>query len=134
MAWNNPYLNAFNPAAPGFAPPYAPQPQQMQVVRVNGRPGADAFVMGPNCSALLLDESGALVWLCTTDGAGYKTISPYDITPHQDAPAPDFSSLESRIKRLEGFMNELSGDTTTVGDGKPAASANQKPDGYAPKR
>ena len=134
MAWNNPYLNAFNPAAPGFAPPYAPQPQQMQVVRVNGRPGADAFAMGPNCSALLLDESGALVWLCTTDGAGYKTISPYDITPHQDAPAPDFSSLESRIKRLEGFMNELSGDTTTVGDGKPAASANQKPDGYAPKR
>ena len=135
MTWNNPYLNgSFNPALTGYAPSYTPQPQQTQVVRVKGRPGAEAFAMGPNCSALLLDESGTLVWLCVTDGAGYKTISPYDITPHQDAPAPDFSSLESRIKRLEGFMNELSGDTAAAGDGKPAAPANQKPDGYAPKR
>ena len=135
MTWNNPYLNgSFNPALGSFPQPYAPQPQPTQVIRVKGRPGADAFAMGPNSSALLLDESGTLVWLCTTDGAGYKTISPYDITPHQDAPAPDYSSLESRISRLEGILNELSGDPSTTGDSKPAASANQKPDGYAPKR
>ena len=132
MAWNyNPYLS------PPYQAPYMPLPQQapsMQVVRVNGRGGADAFAMGPNSSALLLDESGTLVWAATTDGAGYKTISPYDITPHQDAPAPDFSSLESRIKRLEGFMNELSGDIATTDERKSAASTGPKSDGNAPKR
>ena len=106
MAWNNPYLtNAYNPALTGYQPPYPQPAPQMQVVRVKGRPGADAFAMGPNCSALLLDESGTLVWLCVTDGAGYKTISPYDITPHQAAQAPDIGSLEDRIKRLEEIVN-----------------------------
>jgi hypothetical protein len=133
MAWNNPYLtNAYNPALTGYQPPY-PQPAapQMQVVRVKGRPGADAYVMGPNCSALLLDESGTLVWLCVTDGAGYKTISPYDITPHQDAPAPDYGSLESRISKLEEIMYELSGDTPAAGRGQSPAAAGQKHDGNA---
>ena len=105
--FQNPYLpgNQFVPA------PYQPQ-QSTQVVRVKGRPGADAFGMGPNCSALLLDESGTMVWLCVTDGAGYKTVSPYDITPHQDAPAPDFGSLENRITKLEELVNEYASNTS----------------------
>ena len=87
--------------------------RQEQVVRVNGRGGAETYAIGPNSSALLLDESGVLVWLVTTDGAGYKTISPFDITPHQAAPAPDFSSLEARIKKLEERFND-SGDSATA--------------------
>ena len=116
MPWNNPYLN------PQVTPNYIP-PQTlpvMQVVRVNGKNGADAYAMGPNSSALLLDESGTIVWAVTTDGAGYKTISPYDITPHKEAPAPDYNTLESRIARLEGILNELSGDTSTADGSKPA--------------
>ena len=133
MAWpyNNPYLKPFQPS------PYMPPSQQaptMQVVRVSGRNGADAFVMGPNSSALLLDESGTMVWAVTTDGAGYKTISPYDITPHHDVPAPDYSSLESRILRLEGFMHELSGDSSTTDGRESAAKPNSKSDVYAPGR
>jgi len=88
---------------------------RMEVVRVNGRQGAEAFQMGPNSSALLLDESGKIVWGCTTDGAGYKTVIPYDITLHEDAPAPDFTSLESRIKRLEDMLNGNSGHTAADG-------------------
>ena len=114
-----------NPFLPQLPTPYMMQPPQqaptLQVVRVSGRGGAEAFQMGPNSSALLLDESGTLIWAVTTDGAGYKTISPYDITPHKDAPAPDYGRLESRIARLEGFMHELSGDTPTAGGGQPAA-------------
>ena len=125
MNWQNPYLQPYpNP----YAMPQQPQAPNRQVVRVNGRGGADAFAMGPNESALLLDECGTIVWAVTTDGAGYKTISPYDITPHQDAPAPDYSSLESRIKRLEGFMNEFSTDSSTVSGSESAASANQRHD------
>ena len=84
-----------------------------EVIRVNGRGGAEAYNIGPNSSALLLDESGALVWLVTTDGAGYKTIAPYDITPHQMPAAPDFGSLEARIKKLEERFNDTADTSAT---------------------
>lgn len=87
--------------------------QRTEVVRVNGRPGAETYAIGPNSSALLLDESGTMIWLVTTDGAGYKTVSPYDITPHQAPAAPDFSSLEARIKKLEELIHD-SGNTATA--------------------
>lgn len=107
-------MNQYNPFLSPYAPaPYmAPQTQPpTQVTRVNGENGARAYQIGPNSSALLLDESGTMIWLCTTDGAGYKTVSAYDIAPHQAAPAPDFSSLEERIKKLEGFMHEFTADS-----------------------
>jgi len=91
---------------------YAPH---MEVVRVNGRNGADAFRMGPNSSALLLDVSGLIVWAVTTDGAGYKTVMPYDISPHRDAPAPDFANLDERITRLEGILNGSTGNSSAAG-------------------
>ena len=91
---------------------FMPYAQRTEVVRVNGRGGAEAYAIGPNSSALLLDESGRIVWLVTTDGAGYKTVAPYDISPHQTAPAPDFSSLEDRIKKLEERVNAASDSAT----------------------
>ena len=104
MNFQNPYFT-----------PYPQQPiiQPTQVVRVNGENGARAFSMGANSSALLLDESGLLVWLVTSDGAGYKTVTPYDITPHQAQSAPDFSSLESRIKKLEEIVNATADTSAT---------------------
>ena len=92
----NPYLNAQRP--------YQQQPKQ-EVVKVNGENGARAFQMPANSSALLLDESGVIVWLVTTDGAGYKTVAPFDISPHEVAPAPNYSDLEQRIAALERMMN-----------------------------
>lgn len=101
--YNNPFLNPY-----GFMQQQQYQPpvqQPTQVVRVNGENGAKSYQMGANSSALLLDESGTIVWLVTSDGAGYKTVSAYDITPHQTVPAPDYGSLEERIKRLEEIVN-----------------------------
>ena len=95
MNFQNPYMTPYQ----------IPVVQPTQVIRVNGENGARAYSIGANSSALLLDESGLMVWLVTTDGAGYKTVSPYDITPHQVAPAPDYGSLESRIKKLEDMIN-----------------------------
>ena len=93
----NPYLNAQQP--------FRQQPKQ-EVVKVNGENGARAFPLGANSSALLLDESGVIVWLVTTDGAGYKTVAPFDISPHETAPAPNYSDLEQRITALERMMND----------------------------
>ena len=116
--YGSPYLN--NPFGYNAQTPQLPvQPvQPVQVVRVNGENGARSYQIGPNSSALLLDESGTMVWLITSDGAGYKTVAPYDISPHQTAPSPDFSTLEERIKRLEGFMNEFTSDSTSTQRGK----------------
>lgn len=104
MNYPTPYFN-----------PYAQQPiiQPTQVVRVNGENGARTYTIGANSSALLLDESGLMVWLVTSDGAGYKTVTPYDITPHQAQPAPDYESLESRIKKLEEIVNATADSSAT---------------------
>ena len=107
MNWQNPYLN------PYMTPPQ-PMMQPVQVVRVNGENGARSYQIGANSSALLLDESGLLVWLVTSDGAGYKTVSAYDITPHQAAPAPDYNSLESRIQRLEEIVSGNAGNSSAA--------------------
>ena len=121
MQYQYPYGNPFvNPYQVQMQQPMQqPVQQPVQVVRVNGRNGAEAYAIGPNSSALLLDESGTLVWLCTTDGAGYKTVSAYDIAPHQDAPAPDFGSLEQRIAKLEGIVNEFTANPATASSACP---------------
>ena len=95
----NPYQSMVTPAAP-----------QMQVTKVNGAGGANAFSMGPNSSALLLDASGTMIWAVTTDGAGYKTVAAYDIVPHKSEEAITYEGLESRIKRLEDMINDRSAE------------------------
>lgn len=77
-----------------------------QVVRVNGENGARMYQLPPNSSALLIDENEPLVYLVTTDGAGYKTISTYSIKPYEPEPMPDYNSLNSRLERLESIINE----------------------------
>lgn len=79
---------------------------RQEIIKVNGENGARAFQLAPNCSALLLDESNPIVWLVQTDGAGYKTVSPYAITPYQPAPPVDLNALELRLKRVEDMLNE----------------------------
>lgn len=88
----------------GIYNPYVPQPK-VDIVRVNGENGAKAYQMPPNSNTLLLDESAPIVWLVQTDGAGYKTITPYTITPFKPEPPVDVKSLENRIKKLEEMVN-----------------------------
>lgn len=114
MNYQNPFMSPY-----GYGQPVQPVLPAQQVVRVTGEAGARAYQIGPNSSALLLDESGALVWLVTSDGAGYKTVSAYDIAPHQQEKAPDFGDLESRIKRLEERINGNTGDHAAARKNKP---------------
>ena len=101
MIMNNPYN-----FVPQLQIPTVPAPQ-MQVVKVSGENGANAFQMGPNSSALLLDETAPIVWFVQTDGAGYKTCTPYDVNPHTPEPSIEvkmddrFASIDKRLKTLE---------------------------------
>lgn len=84
------------------------QQQRQEVVKVNGKNGADAFQMTSNSSALLLDTTAPIVWLVQTDGAGYKTCTPYDITPHVSEEEVQYKTLEERISKLEETINAKS--------------------------
>ena len=91
-----------------------PSPQ-MQVIRVSGENGADAFQIGPNSSVLLLDETAPIVWLVQTDGAGYKTKTPYDILPHKAEPSPEIKNMDDRLdmidKRLQAIERVLNDES-----------------------
>lgn len=75
------------------------------VIRVNGENGARAYQLAPNSSILLLDETAPIIWLAQTDGAGYKTLSAYDITPHKEPEPVDLKALSDRIARLESMFS-----------------------------
>lgn len=91
------------------------QQQAIHTVKVNGRNGAEAFALAPNSDTLLLDTSDAIIWFVQTDGAGYKTITPYDITPHKEIKEEDkFKSLEDRISKLEETINNGKSNITTT--------------------
>ena len=106
----------------GYPPPMrGPMIPRQEITRVNGRNGAMAVQMAPNSSVLVLDETAPLVWLCQTDGAGYLTVTPFDIAPHQEAPQVSVNDLSARLARLEEIVN-----------GKPdAGSSKQKRKGDA---
>lgn len=94
------------PYSPNYAPRY-------EIIKVNGEAGARNFQMAPNSNQLLLDSSTPnLMWLVQTDGAGYLTATPWDITPHQAQPQVNVSDLEARIKHLEDMYAQLNTGTT----------------------
>lgn len=92
-----PYINNYMP--------------KQEVIRVTGMNGANAYAMPPNSSTLVLDENEPLVYLLMTDGAGYKTVTPYTITPYKPEPPVDMKALLERIERLE---RRYESDTATV--------------------
>jgi len=103
--------------------PYAVQQnfQQQQlphyeVIKVNGKPGVDAFQMGPNSSVLLLDETQNIVWFVQTDGAGYKTPTPFTISPYVEKPQIDVNALNDEVNSLKAMVIELQNVIANTGD------------------
>lgn len=99
-------------AAPDYSHPnlgynlFSPAPAKQEIVKVNGKPGAEAYAMSPNSSILLLDISAPIIWLKIIDGAGYPTLTPYTITPYTQQTVEDklgqtVSKLDERISRLQ---------------------------------
>ena len=102
--------------------PYLYNLPHYEVVNVHGREGANAFRMGPNSSILLLDENDPIVWLAKTDGAGYKTVTPFRIAPYEETPPVDISALNAKIEQLEVDILALK----EAQNGKPNYRGNAK--------
>ena len=91
-------MNNGMPAQLQMPQQYAPR---YEVIKVNGQAGAKNFRMGPNSSMLLLDETAPIVWYVQTDGTGYLTATPFDISPHQVLPPVNLNDLSERVSKLE---------------------------------
>lgn len=116
------YMNHYGAPNMQQSNPYLYNLQHYEVVKVHGRDGANAFQMGPNSSILLLDENDPIVWLAKTDGAGYKTVTPFRITPYEETPPVDISALSAKIEQLEADILALK----EAQNGKPNFRGNAK--------
>ena len=94
-----------------FAPNMLPA---QQVIQVNGKASVEALRMAPNSSVLVMDTTAPMVWLCTTDGIGSLTATPYDITLHIEE-TPE-SALEKRLAALEQRLMEVLNGKPDGGD------------------
>lgn len=128
----NPYGN-FSPNINNYIPNQQNTPQsafqpsiQGNVLKVSGINGVNALNLAPNTSVLALDETAPILWFVSTDSAGYKTPTPYDITPHKEAEEAK-TDLEQRVKRLEDIINEQS-NIKQNGNAKRAKSSDDSTD------
>ena len=99
----NPYLERLN----AMTRQGGMMPMQQEIVRVNGKEGAEAYRLAPNSSVLLLDETAPLVWCKMTDGAGYPTMTAYEITPYTPPAPPDYSTIDARMAQIETTMQQM---------------------------
>lgn len=104
-----------------YQPQTAPQPVN-GLVSVTGMEGAKAYSLPPNSSMPLFDADEDMLYVKTTDAAGYPTIKAFSFKP-VEAPAEerpdyvtraDFDALVERIdkltKRREQVQQERSGN------------------------
>ena len=107
---NNGYFPTYQPYAQQFAPSFQQQANALppqQVLQANGKASIDALRMSPNSSALIMDSTAPMVWLCTSDSLGNVSSTPYDISPHKDTPPVDTNTLESRLAVVEASITKL---------------------------
>lgn len=76
--------------------PYMPQPftmdpqrNQMQLIRVTGMEGAKAYQMPPNSVVPLFDADNDIMYVKSTDGAGFPTIRTFAFQPIENKQEPE---------------------------------------------
>lgn len=101
--------------------------KRTEIIHVNGQNGAQAFQMMPNSQALLLDDTAPIVWLAQTDGAGYKTVTPYSITPYQPEPEIDLKEIDKRLTKIEEVISNAKSNASSSGK-KQSSNKQSQPD------
>lgn len=118
MAYNP---NMYMPYQPSYTQPwYTPTSAASQpvngLVSVTGIEGAKAYQLPPNSSMPLFDQDNDLLYLKTTDSAGYPTIKtfafkptdePKHAAPEQEyVPRSEFDALVAEVKELMGRASD----------------------------
>jgi hypothetical protein len=120
----------FNPFMYG-QPQYQPQqanPVKSDIIWVNGLAGANAYQMMPNSSASLFDKNENLVYIKSTDGAGFATVKTYQLIEKVEPDVietvyitkNEYTDLVKRLEKLERVGNDTVRTDETEGDAKAA--------------
>lgn len=119
-----PFTNYQNPYGVQNSNFNAPNVINGSIIKVSGINGVNALNLAPNTSVLALDETQPIVWLVSADSAGYKTPTPYDITPHVEQKDEKENDLEIRVSRLEALINEQSNNKQNASTNKRTKSTD----------
>lgn len=88
--------------------PQYQEPRQ-QLVKVTGMEGARAYQMPPNSVAPLFDANEDILYVKSTDGAGFPTIRRFSFTPVPDGDVS--SQYVTRVefdRAIEGIREAMS--------------------------
>ena len=85
--------------------PYAQQTRQ-DLIRVNGIDGAKAYQMAPNSVAALFDANDDLMYIKSTDGAGFPALRTFRFTEEQPRLEPQ-DAREDKMDQLIKSIDEL---------------------------
>lgn len=88
--------------------PQQSQPQGPQLIRVTGIDGAKAYQMGPNAVVPLFDADNDIMYVKSTDGAGFPTIRTFAFTPVEQTAQPsadyvtrdEFDTAVAKIREM----------------------------------
>lgn len=80
--------------------PQYQEPRQ-QLVKVTGMEGARAYQMPPNSVAPLFDANEDILYVKSTDGAGFPTIRRFSFTPMPDGDAS--AQYVTRVSMLDAW-------------------------------
>lgn len=114
---NYPYYQNYN-QMPTYQPQYQPQQfaarQPLQLIRVTGIEGAKAYDMPPNSAAPLFDSNNDIMYIKTTDDAGFPTIRAFSFTALDMAPAQNEEfvtrqEFETRMGQIVPMFEEIKG-------------------------
>lgn len=117
--FNNPYMNMFQQQNQ----PIYNQPSTL--TRVTGIEGAKAYQMSPNSTVALFDNNEDLMYIKTTDGAGFPTIRTFgfsEITTNTiQTPASndyvtrdEFNKLKEELLNGKQFIQQSTADLDTT--------------------
>ena len=101
--YQQPYGNVF----PNFfaQPQMQPQNASMQLIKVNGLEGAKAYQMGPNSCVALFHESEDILYVKSTDGAGFPSIRTFRFEPFEVEPEKPVKYVTT--EEFEKFKKEI---------------------------
>lgn len=105
-------------------PQTAAQGAPRQLVRVSGMDGARAYQMAPNEVVALFDEGDDILYVKSTDGAGFPTIRRFRFHEEADAAPAAPTPAAEYVTRAE--FEELKG--LVMANGKHAIRKQSDPD------
>ena len=87
--------------------PVQPQEQTQNLIRVNGIDGAKAYQMPANSTVALFDSNEDIMYVKSTDGAGFPSIRTFEFTEkvNVERKSPDVEYISR--EEFEEFKKEL---------------------------